>query len=109
MKKILFIAAALIFAATLSFGQKTITGKVTDKNTAKFIAGADVFVKEKPSVLTKSGNDGTFSLNVPTEGLTIVVQAAGYKKLEMPIGNKTTLTLPLIALPPKNETNSGSH
>lgn len=110
MKKLLLIAAALIFTATLSFGQKTVDGKVFEKSTNKVIAGANISVKEKPSVITKSGMDGKFTINVPAEGQTLVVDAPGYKRLEVLIGNKTTLEIPLNAIPPKNNAgNVGSH
>ncbi|MFH0893674.1 MAG: carboxypeptidase-like regulatory domain-containing protein [Bacteroidota bacterium] len=91
MKKFVFIAVALFFAAQLSFGQKTVTGKVYVKSNGKAVSGATIKIKEKPTVTTKTLADGTYTITVPPVGKTLIVEAAGYLKQEQLIENKKSV------------------
>jgi hypothetical protein len=105
MKKFVFITVALFFAAQLSFGQTTVTGKIVAKSNGKAISGADIKVKEKQTVTTKTNAEGTYSITVPPIGRTIIVEAQGYLKQEKAFANQKSVDFVLEPDPnaPKNK------
>lgn len=73
--------------------QRTITGKVVDANNNP-ISGVTVLVKGT-TVGTSTDNEGSFSLNVPQNGSTLVFSVVGHKEQEVLIGDQRVLNVVL--------------
>ncbi|GMQ30008.1 carboxypeptidase-like regulatory domain-containing protein [Algoriphagus confluentis] len=71
-----------------------IKGTVTDWRTGEAIRGASVSVKGT-QMGTKTSDKGTFELDLPSPGQTIVVQAQGYLEMEEFICSQDQVTIPL--------------
>ena len=72
---------------------KKVTGKVTDSNGAT-LPGVSVVVKGTTTgVIT--GNDGNFSLTIPSDAKTLLFSFVGMKTQEVAIGNQTTINISL--------------
>ena len=84
--KKLFAAGMLtLFAATMAFGQTSISGTVTDAVSGEAIAGVNIIVKGRV-IGTITDTNGDFSLNVSTAPpLTLVLSFVGYRTQEIPI------------------------
>ncbi len=73
---------------------KTVSGKVTDQATGQGLPGVSVVVKGT-TVGTATGADGGYTVNVPANGSTLVFRFIGYKSVERPIGNESTINVGL--------------
>lgn len=96
MKKLLLLSFALVFALlqqAVAQG-KTVTGTVTDQATGQGLPGVAVLVKGT-STGTATGADGSYSLNVPADGNTLVFRFLGYTSIERSIGNASTINVTL--------------
>ena len=72
---------------------KKVTGKVTDSNGAT-LPGVSVVVKGTTTgVIT--GNDGNFSLTIPSDAKILLFSFVGMKSQEVAIGNQTTINITL--------------
>ena len=72
---------------------KKVTGKVTDSNGAT-LPGVSVVVKGTTTgVIT--GNDGNFSLTIPSDAKILLFSFVGMKSQEVAIGNQTTINISL--------------
>ncbi|MFD2248547.1 SusC/RagA family TonB-linked outer membrane protein [Pontibacter ruber] len=96
MKKLLILSLFLVFALLQQGMAQTraITGTVTDASTNQPLPGVTVLVKGT-TVGTATGADGTYSLNVPPEGTTLVFSFIGYQTVERPIGNAAVVNVGL--------------
>ncbi len=93
MRKLLFLGIVLMLTGLVTWAQRTVTGKVTDANGVA-VAGASVQVKGT-NVGTVSREDGTFSINVPATGRTLVISAIGQASQEIGISNQTSINVRL--------------
>ncbi|WP_139923179.1 TonB-dependent receptor [Hymenobacter sp. DG01] len=73
---------------------RTITGRVTDQATGEGIPGVTVLVKGT-SAGASTGTDGSFTVQAPAQGNTLVFSAIGYVSVERPIGSNTTFNVTL--------------
>jgi len=71
---------------------KTLKGKVTDKENGEGLPGVNVVLKGTSTGTTTDGT-GNYTLNVPDNGGTLVFSFVGYVSQEAEIGNRTTLDL----------------
>jgi TonB-linked SusC/RagA family outer membrane protein len=71
---------------------KTLKGKVTDKENGDGLPGVNVVLKGTSTGTTTDGT-GNYTLNVPDNGGTLVFSFVGYVSQEVEIGNRTTLDL----------------
>ncbi|MBX0334004.1 SusC/RagA family TonB-linked outer membrane protein [Pontibacter sp. HSC-14F20] len=96
MKKILMLCLLLVsaFIQEAMAQVRAITGTVTDASTKQPLPGVTVLVKGT-SVGTASGADGTYTVNVPEGGTTLVFRFIGYQTIERPIGNESTINVSL--------------
>ncbi len=96
MRKLLLMSFALVFILLQQAmaQSKTVSGTVTDQATGQALPGVSVVVKGT-SVGTATGGDGTYTLNVPTDGSTLVFRYIGYTTIERPIGNASTINVGL--------------
>lgn len=81
MKKLLFSLLMLLACAATAIAQRTITGKIVDQNNEPLI-GASVLVKGTSSG-TATDVDGSFTLNVPDGGTTLVISYTGFTLKEV--------------------------
>ncbi|GGG19992.1 SusC/RagA family TonB-linked outer membrane protein [Pontibacter amylolyticus] len=96
MKKLLLLSFALVFALlqqAVAQG-RTVTGTVTDQSTGQGLPGVAVLVKGTSSG-TATGADGTYSINVPADGNTLVFRFLGYKTTERAIGTASAVNVAL--------------
>ncbi len=78
-----------------SWAQRTLTGKVTDANGAP-ISGASVQVQNtRAGTVTK--DDGSFSINVPANGRSLIVTAVGMADQTIAIGSQANIAVSLQA------------
>ncbi|WP_026236202.1 SusC/RagA family TonB-linked outer membrane protein [Pontibacter roseus] len=96
MKKLLLLSFALVFVLfqQAMAQSRTVTGTVTDQSTGQGLPGVAVLVKGT-SAGTATGADGTYSINVPADGNTLVFRFLGYKTIERPIGTSNAINVTL--------------
>ena len=81
----------------MTYGQRTVTGVVTDAQTGESLIGANVFVKDTSAIGTITDFDGNFSLEVPDGFNTVVISYTGYQPAEFDVSTTTVLTVALDA------------
>lgn len=84
MKKLSLILAMTVLAISAALAQRTVTGTIIDTNGDPLI-GASVFVRGT-STGTVTDIDGTYSLDVPEEGNTLVISYTGFETQEVALG-----------------------
>lgn len=92
-KSILILCGFMLFFL-VSYAQKTVKGKVTDANDGIGIPGVSVLVKGTSSGVTTQ-SDGTYLVNVPANGTTLVFKYLGFETQEVAIGNRTEINVSL--------------
>ncbi|HTI11964.1 MAG TPA: SusC/RagA family TonB-linked outer membrane protein [Puia sp.] len=80
--KISCMAISLLLLSCSVFAQRAVSGKVINKTDNQPIPGANVQVKGT-KILTQSGADGTFSINLSGNSATLVITGVGYQTLEI--------------------------
>lgn len=98
MRKLLqsFVLPALfVLCAHVALAQKVVSGKVTDA-TGNGIPSVTVSVKGT-NVGTSTDTSGSFSVNVPASGNTLVFSSVGYQAQEVVIGDRTEIGVTLQA------------
>ncbi|MBS1751392.1 MAG: TonB-dependent receptor [Bacteroidetes bacterium] len=97
-QKLLLKSIGLLFFSlcilSISFSQTTsVSGRITDENNQP-LSGATIIVKgSSASALT--GNDGTFTINVPSPNAVLVISFVGYISQEMSLKGTRKVTLAL--------------
>jgi TonB-linked SusC/RagA family outer membrane protein len=79
-----WLAMFLLLFAGHVFAQNPVTGKVINKTDNTPVPGATVQVKGT-KVLTQTGIDGSFSIQLPKATGTLVISAIGFAGLEVPV------------------------
>src|SRR3982751_4842948 len=95
MRKILCLGIMLTLLSFASWAQRTVSGKVSDDR-GNPLPNVSVQVKNT-AVGTVSNQDGTFSLNVPANGRTLVFSFTDMGTEEVEIGNRTEVNATLKA------------
>ncbi len=92
--KLLLLAAFLMLSPFL-WAQTTISGKVTDTKTGAPIANASILVKGLTTG-TSTQSDGYYQLEVPREGVILIISSVGYTGKEVtvsgPVNNITLIS-----------------
>ena len=98
MKKNSVALLLSLFAILFASAQKRdITGKVFDKATNQPIEGANIMI-EKSKVGTSSKKDGTFTLSVKSNKVTLIVSCVGYSSQLVPVDKDATkIDIALVA------------
>ncbi|WP_276497375.1 SusC/RagA family TonB-linked outer membrane protein [Pontibacter litorisediminis] len=91
MKRKLLLLVMCLLTVHLSFAQNTISvqGRVTDAQTGQPLIGAGVVV-QGTTTGTQTDATGNYTLNAPADG-TLSFSYLGYKNLQVPINNRTTV------------------
>ena len=94
MKNIMLFFLALLFSSQVMAQQGRINGIVIDGKDGTPMAGANVQIKGTTNGAI-TDVDGKFSLNVTTDGSTLVITSVGYKSQSMKIGSKRDFKITL--------------
>lgn len=96
MQKLLLMSFVLVFAVlSQAFAQsRTVTGTVTDQATGTGLPGVAVLV-QGTTVGTATSADGSYTINVPADGATLVFRYIGYETVERAVGNANTVDVSL--------------
>ncbi|QNH63220.1 SusC/RagA family TonB-linked outer membrane protein [Hymenobacter sediminicola] len=79
----------------VSAQNRTISGRITDRQTGEGLPGVTVLVKGTTNGIS-TNSDGTYTLsNAPATGGTLVFSSVGYISLERPIGTENELSIAL--------------
>jgi len=87
LHKLLLLIPILFVSVFANAQTRTVTGKVLSDN--KPVVNASVTVKDK-SIGTTTSNDGSFTLNVPTGNVRLVVSYVGFNEREISVANNET-------------------
>jgi TonB-linked SusC/RagA family outer membrane protein len=95
MRKILLLlSGVLLLSAQLLAQTRTISGKITDAQSAP-IPNVSVLVKGT-SVGTTTDETGSYSLSIPDKAKTLVISAVGMATQEIAIGSRTDISVTLV-------------
>lgn len=95
MKKHLLALGLVLFACVATWAQRTVTGKVVDKQ-GEVLIGASILAKGTTSG-TVTDIDGTYSLSVPANASILVISYTGYNTQEITLGSSNVLDITLEA------------
>lgn len=95
LKKKIILSVSLFLCCIIAAAQnKTITGKVSSIDKVP-LSGATIQLKNS-KITTSTGNDGTFSINIPiASSNTLVVAYVGFETKEIELGNSTNVEVRL--------------
>jgi len=93
------ITISLLMCSQTLFAQetKTVSGVVKSKSDSAALIGVTVFVKNTPSVITQTDNNGYFKIKVPVTATTLVFSTIGMEKREVSIKEQNELSVYLTA------------
>ncbi len=89
LRYVCVLLLALCACSTLAWAQRTITGKVTDDDSKRLLAGVKILVKGG-NTGTLTNKDGSYSINAGS-ATALIFSYIGMKKQEVSIGDKTTV------------------
>jgi TonB-linked SusC/RagA family outer membrane protein len=97
MRKLAMFIAVLLFSTVNLFAQnRTVTGKVTDDKDGTPLTGVSIVVKGT-SVGTTSGQDGSYSISVPSNGKVLVFTFINFQSVEQVIGSRSSVNTALTS------------
>ncbi len=91
-KFFILIAPALLLSLQLAAQQRTITGSVVDARDNSAMIGVTVMEKGTSNG-TVTDLNGKFSLRLSTQNPVLVFSNVGYKTIEIPVENRSTLSI----------------
>ena len=86
----------LLFSASAFAQDRVISGRVTDSS-GRGVSGASVSVKGQNSRGTTTGENGNFSLSVPSSATTLVFSSVGYGAQEVSIAGRSSVNVTMQA------------
>jgi len=92
MKQVLFSLFLLFGSISMTFGQRSISGKVTD-SAGEALIGANITAKGAAGLGTITDVEGMFSLSVPTNITTLVFSYTGYETQEIAISSSNVVNV----------------
>ena len=81
-KTLLLFFYGLFLVTQIAFSQNRVTGRVFDDKANTPINGATVAVKNNTNISTATSNDGSFSINAPSNA-KLIITFVGYKPVEI--------------------------
>ncbi|MBZ5856878.1 SusC/RagA family TonB-linked outer membrane protein [Flavihumibacter profundi] len=82
---LLLLNAPALFAQVANKGKVTVKGKVLDKKSGQPVSGATISIKGESNGVA-SGEDGNFTITVPSEKSILVISSVGFTTEELPVG-----------------------
>src|SRR5579863_4305971 len=95
MKGLLFSAIIMISSFVLQ-AQKTITGKIIDKQTGSALAGASIRIKGSTKG-SSTNNEGMFTIQAQPQDI-LLITSIGYSPKSVPVPEGSSINIPLEAL-----------
>ncbi len=95
LKKPLLALLVMLMAGWV-YGQRTITGSVSDQDSGDPLLGASILV-QGTSVGTITDFDGTYTIDVPEGGSILIFSYTGYSTVEIPIDDRSSIDVSLAA------------
>ncbi len=89
IRNLIFGACALLFVSSYTYGQKTVTGTVSDANGP--LPGASIVVKGTTNGTT-TDFDGNYTIDVQSNEATLIISYIGYTTKEILVGDQTTIS-----------------
>ena len=91
-----YIVLQLIFLLLcgISFGQKSISGNISDSNSGEALIGATV-LHSASDAGSVTDIDGNFQISVPNEEGTLIISYTGYETQEISIANRSDFNIKL--------------
>ena len=89
----LLLSFSMLLVSTIAFSQNKVTGKVTDSKDGTPVAGVTVTVKGSKTA-TQTIADGTFSINVPANGI-LQFSSVGFARQETSVNGKSNIDIRL--------------
>lgn len=89
---VLIMITLFLISTVPLYGQTSVSGRITDEANNP-LPGVSILVKGTTNGTT-TNNDGNFSLSVPADA-TLVISFIGYRTQEIPVGNRTNISLAL--------------
>jgi len=90
------LLSCFVMIGVTAFGQKAVSGIITDADNGEPLIGASVLAKGT-TVGTITDIDGSYSINVPDGTEALVVSYTGYADQEILIGDQSTISIALSA------------
>src|SRR3954454_9144498 len=90
-KKILFLVVTLVASISVLYGQRVITGNVTD-SAGTPLQSVSVLVGNS-STGTSTDENGRYQISVTSGSGQLIFSLVGYEKQTVPIGSKTEINL----------------
>lgn len=94
-KFLITITALWLLGTQAGYGQKIISGTVTESPSGQPLPGVNVVVKDTVSMGTSTDADGNFTLRVPDEKHTLIFSFIGFTPQEIILGTQTTVNVQL--------------
>ncbi|MBP9055338.1 MAG: SusC/RagA family TonB-linked outer membrane protein, partial [Saprospiraceae bacterium] len=89
-----FLLLVFLLSASFTFGQQSVSGKVTDAKTNEPLIGANILIKGT-SIGTITDLDGLYTISVPSSNDILVVSYTGYVDQELLVGNQRVMDFAL--------------
>lgn len=97
MKELIFVKRKpLKPAGIVTKIYQDLSGQVRDSESGEVLPGVNVFVKGT-NIGTSTDSEGRYSLTVPDDAQILVFSFIGYRRLEVPIGDRTQINVQLEA------------
>ena len=86
MAILLLLNAPALFAQVANKGKVSVKGKVLDKKSGQPVSGVTISIKGESNGVA-SGEDGNFTITVPSDKSILVISSVGYTTEELPVGS----------------------
>lgn len=98
MKKVLFLSTILLWISGVAWAQtRQVTGQVLNSESNEVLTDVSVTVKGTARGVV-TGKDGKFSINIPSEGNTILaITSVGFTPQEVRVANRANLQVKLVS------------
>lgn len=94
MKKSLLLMMMMLYLCGAAYAQQAVRGRVTSKGDGDGLPGVAIQVKGTGTG-TVTDIDGNYSLQIPSEGATLLFSFIGYVTQEVPVNNRGTINITL--------------
>jgi len=92
--KLVLMVLVFLASATLTLGQVTVSGRITDADDGSGIPGANILEKGTLNG-TVTDIDGNFALSVQGSSSVLVISFVGYETQEITVGSQSTINVQL--------------
>lgn len=92
----LFLIPLVLLCVTADAQTRTVTGKVVSVRDNQPVSGASIQIKGNRPTGTATGNDGSFSISVPSGKVTLVISSVGFESVDKIVdANSSNVTVEL--------------